>query len=101
MALLNITEYQYLDSEAKGRDVMVGRLPPTANQTQVDFSGGATQSAVFNGKTQFIRVWSDVDAYIKSGDSPTADANSTPITGKVAEYFGVKGGVDRLSVIAI
>lgn len=98
MAILHFTEFQYLETEAKGRDVMVGRLPGRAKDT-VDFSGGAAQGQVFGGDTRYVRVWSDVDCYIAVGDDPTATSADEPLTGKVAEYFGVRPG-DRLSVLA-
>lgn len=98
MTTLYITEYQHLDTEAKGRDVMIGRMPPVAEQT-VDYSGGVMSSAAFAGKTRFVRVWALTDCHVAFGDTPTATTSTTPLTSRVAEYFGVNGG-DVVSVLS-
>lgn len=99
MADLYIAEFAALDSEARGRDVMVGRAPPVTGQV-VDFTSGATQSSPFDGKTRFIRFYADTDCHIAFGDDPTATTSAAiKVKADVPEYIGVKPG-SRLSVVA-
>jgi hypothetical protein len=98
MAILYITEYAELALDAQGRSVPVGKEPAIAQQT-VTFTGGATQSAAFNGKTRFIRCYSDTAGYMLFGIDPTATtAQDTPIAATTAEYFGITPG-QKLSIV--
>jgi hypothetical protein len=66
---------------------------------QVVAIGAETDSAAFNAATAFIRVHADAICSITIGASPTATTNMMRLAADQTEYFGVVGGVDKLSVI--
>lgn len=86
MATLYITEFQEV-AKAGSDNLLMGQCPPVAQQT-VTFTT-STQSAAFNAKTRFIRVYSSADAMIEFGSNPTATTSKMPIKAGVPEYFGV------------
>jgi hypothetical protein len=49
-----------------------------------------------------FRLWSDVDCFIRTGSSPTAvaDAPSTPLTAKIAEYVDLRSDEDVAGIVA-
>jgi len=61
-------------------------------------TAGAISNAV-GSSTRMVRVWCSTDAHILIAASPTADTNDTPVTGKAAEYFKVRGGIDKVSAV--
>lgn len=89
MATLNIAEFVELASNASGQ-IPAGKTPAIAHQN-VTFTT-TTQSAAFNDKTNFVRIYSDADAVIEFGTNPTAAAPGIMVTAGVAEYFGVPRG---------
>ena len=94
---LYIREYRQLGTQQLGDTPQVGQEPGTAEQ-QIDFTGGATQSAAFNGATRFVRVLCDVQCSVKFGTNPTATNVNMPLAAFTPEYFGVNAG-DKVSVI--
>lgn len=71
---------------------------PSITTQVVSFSGGATQSAPFNGRTKFIRVQADSICSIAFGVDPTATTDDLRLTAGQTEYFGVNPG-DIVSAI--
>ena len=97
---LSLSQYVAVGSPA-GVVAQIAADPPTVADTIVDFSGGATQSALFNSKTNYIRVLCDSQCSVVIGTSPTASTTSKIIPALLPEYFAVpSGGTYRLSVIA-
>lgn len=101
MANLWITEGTKLVKDADGNAVMGLDLDSVISTTVKDFTSGAVSHAL-DKKTRVVRVKSDADCHIVSGDSPAATTNDLPLEANVAEYFGVqrKGTTGRsISVI--
>lgn len=74
---------------------------PSLVDSIVDFSGGATQSALFNSRTNYIRVLCDSQCSVSVGINPTATTSNKILPALVPEYFAVpSGGTYRISVIA-
>jgi hypothetical protein len=97
---LYISEYNSLASASAAFAQAAGE-PAITDQTPVDFSGGAAQSAVFNVATQFVRVICDVQCSIKFGTNPTAANTNKVLPALTPEYFGVTpGGTLKISVIS-
>lgn len=97
---LSLSQYVSVGSPA-GIVAQIAQEPPVTADTIVDFSGGATQSALFNSKTNYIRVVCDSQCSVVVGTSPTAATTSKIIPALLPEYFAVpSGGTYRLSVIA-
>lgn len=101
MAICDITEYEELAIDAKGQVIPIGLEPATANNPVA--IGVATQSAIFNARTKFIRVGADAPCRVEIGIDPTAVDNvSKRIGAGGVEYFGVAtrdGTLLRASVI--
>lgn len=105
MAKLYITQYA-----RKGRD---DRGPtdageePSLGTIVVDFTAGATASAVLDGKTTMVRLFTDTAcrfAVGKAGPAAAAAPNGTPMPANSVDYFGVPPEVVRdgtLTVAAI
>lgn len=68
------------------------------DQTPVDFSGGAAQSAAFGLTTNFVRLNCDAVCSIAFGASPTATTGNRRMSANQTEYFPVVGG-HKLSAI--
>lgn len=98
MSKLWITEYTTI-TRAGPHGVPVGAEPGT-DQSPVDFTSGATQSARFSDGTIFIRVSTDADCHFVIGANPTATTSNKPLWSKATEYFGVSALGLKLSVIA-
>lgn len=96
-AKLYIAEYDRLPGNL-GPPPPLAQEPAVANQT-VDFSGGATSSAVFGSTTRYVRLICDVQCSLKFGAAPAATNANTPMPALTPEYFGVQPG-HRISVIA-
>ena len=88
MSTLNITEYAEQAKDIANRVIPVGVMPALAVQV-LTFTTTSVPSATFNAKTKFIRVISDVDAFIDVAVSPTAAATTTKIAQDSSEYFGI------------
>lgn len=101
MAKLYITEYQDLPRDAKGIAVMCGNEIDGGgiDQTPVDYTSGAAQSAAFAADTKFVRVHTDAICSIKFGANPTATTNSKRMAAGTTEFFGVRGG-QKVSAIS-
>lgn len=95
MAFLYIQEYEDLAQDRAGNHIPAGNEPAVASQ-RVTFTVAA-QSAAFDGRTRFVRLIADADAFVAFGDNPTATASSMKINADTAEYFGVRPGI-KLSV---
>jgi hypothetical protein len=66
---------------------------PGADQTPVDFSGGAASSQAFATTTHVVRVICDAACSILFGPSPQSASASNALLGAgAAEYFGVIPG---------
>jgi len=87
MASLYIQEYETCPNQG---EVQAGQEPALASQ-KITFTTSA-QSAAFNAKTQFIRVWADAAVWLAFAASPTATVASMPVSASTAEYFGVQAG---------
>lgn len=97
MAVLYITEYEDLARDSQGNAIAAGKEPAVATQA-VTFTT-STQSAAFNGKTNFVFIVSDTLGYIRFGSSPTAvTTEPTRMPADVGMFFGVKGG-DRVAAV--
>jgi hypothetical protein len=97
MATCWVTEYAAgaRTHSGGGADVPTGMEPAVVVQS-FPFTGAA-QSAAFGPGTRFVRVYSSADCRVAFGEDPEAVAGSTPLTGKVGEYFGVVPG-HKLSI---
>jgi hypothetical protein len=93
-----ISEYAALGT-ARGDIPQIAQEPALTDQTPVDFSGGAAQSAAFGSGTKFIRILCDTRCAVLFGANPTATTNNKPLVAGSAEYFGVLAG-QKVSVIA-
>ena len=88
MSTLNITEYAEQAKDIANRVIPVGVMPPLAVQV-LTFTTTSVASAEFNAKTKFVRIISDVDAYIQVAASPVAAATTTRVAQDSSEYFGI------------
>lgn len=93
-----VKEYNSMGVATNGQP-QVANEPAVTDQTAVDFSGGAAQSAAFNSATRYIRVWCDAQASFLVGTNPTATNAMSPLSASLPEYFGVKAG-QKISVVA-
>lgn len=94
-----ILECASLGQQAGSSQPQICQLPGVTEQT-VDFTSGEAKSSVTNAGTRFVRVICNTRCSIKVGSSPTAVTTNTPLPADAAEYFGVQGGTDKISVIA-
>ena len=73
--------------------------PAVAVQARIDFSGGVTQSAAFNGDTRMIEVTCDAICSVKvGGTNPVATTNDSRFAAGRVAYF-IVSPKDKLSVI--
>jgi len=104
MAILDVTEYQFLAQDLNQvRHGVAGSEPNLAQQQITALSGTSQQSAAFQDSTRFVRVHSDVVCRIQFGTNPTAAGTSFRLAAGVTEYFGVRGNTTggSLKVAAI
>lgn len=88
MATLFITEYEHMPETADGVP-QVAKEPSVTTQTR-SVSGASAQSAAFNARTKYVRLYTDTLCYIAFGTNPTAvTASSMPLPAGLPEYFGV------------
>ena len=83
-------------------DAQIAPMPPLVEQTPVDFTAGAAQSAAFNAQTRYVRLQCNVRCSVKfeTGSSSVATSN-VALAVDSPEYFGVpKGQAYKVSVIA-
>lgn len=97
MGKLYVTEYANLGDDF--RTTVPAPKEPGADQTPVDFTSGAAQSADFATYTRFVRLQADTACHLLFGNDPTATTNAQPLAANVAEYRAVVPG-QKLSVIA-
>lgn len=90
MATLSIREYEHINV-VSGGIVPVAQEPAVTKQT-VAIGGGSLQSAAFNERTRFVRLYCDVACSLEFGVNPTAAANSCSMGAGQTEYFGVQPG---------
>lgn len=98
MAKLWITEYTNAGTDKFERPTFCAQ-EPGVDQTPVDFSGGAAQSAAFAATTRFVRIQSDAACHILAGDNPTATVNNQRVPADLYEYKAVTPG-QKISAIA-
>ena len=97
---LFLSQYVSVGSPA-GTVAQIAQEAVVVADTVVDFSGGVTSSAVFDSKTNYVRVLCDTQCSVSFGTSPTATTSSKLLPALLPEYFAVpKGASYRLSVIA-
>lgn len=101
MAQLEVVESIRLAKDGDGNVIMAPEMPPVAEQ-QVDFSGGETKSAVFNERTRFLYMISDVDVRLKFGADPTASSTSAfLLKADVPVFVGIQVPANALKLSAI
>lgn len=80
----------------------LAQMPPLVEQSAVDFSGGAVQSAVLNVATRLVFLNCSVRCSIKfETGASTVTVNNTPLGADLPHYFSVipSSGL-KISVIA-
>lgn len=98
MAKATITEHTTSLRSANGHLMQVPG-DYGVDQADVDFSGGAAQSAAFNSTTLYIRVNVDTAARVAFGANPTAlTSGNRRLAKDQTEYFPVNGG-DKISLV--
>lgn len=98
---LYISEYAAIGI-ASGLVAQIANEPDVLDQTPVDFSGGAANSATFNVSSQYVRFMCDSRCSIKVRPKCTgavATTSNKPLGIDQPEYFGISPG-DCVSVIA-
>lgn len=89
MTLLYVTEYRRQATDSEGNLLSAGEEPALAVQVKTFTSSAAIDNA-FNKATTFVRIFTDGDACIAFGASPTAtNQQDTPVNAEVPEFFGV------------
>ena len=92
MSTLYVTEYEDLAFDGRGHVIQAGKEPAVTTQ-KVTFTGTHGESAAFNSRTNFIRIYADGAGYLAFGAAPVAvTTTGTPISASTAEYFGVIPG---------
>jgi len=98
MAILYITEYQFLGSVPQNS----GQMPqetPIAEQT-VAIGVGSVQSNAFNANTRFVRLNCDVVCSVLFGVNPTVTATSGRMAANQTEYRSLPlGSLLKVAVI--
>lgn len=97
MAVLDITEYQFIARDGRGSFVPTGMEP--AITTQQLAIGVNVVSNAFNENTTLVRVHADAPCRIEISPAPTATAASKRMAGGQTEYFGVRAG-HRIAVVS-
>jgi hypothetical protein len=102
MATLYVSEYRQIGQVPSANSYVPATAqapqePSVADQV-VSISGSSTQSAVFGGYTQMIRVHTDAICSIVIGDNPIAASTNKRLAANQTEYFGVSPG-QKIAVI--
>lgn len=93
---LQVKEYQYLATDAKGNVISAGQEPALTGQ-QVALG---TQSAAFHQGARFVRLYAEETCRVEFGENPTATASSPyKMTSGQTEFPGIRPG-DKLHVVA-
>lgn len=99
MARLSIREYEHISAVSRGI-VPVGEEPAVASQS-LTISGTSAASAVFNVRTRFVRVHTDVNCSLDWSTAPVAVAGSCDMVAGQTEYFGVVNATNmKVAVIS-
>ena len=96
MALLDVTEYQFLAQDTNKRPLLVGAYPPAAQQ-QVAVGGVSTATTnALSNDTRFVRLHTDTTCRIAIGSrgATTATATSPRMVANTTEFFSVPPGGD-------
>ncbi len=96
MAIVDITEYSQMATDAAGRLLPAGKEPGAYQQVAI--GGAHAESAAFGEQCTFIRVHADAACRIAIGASPVAATTTPRLAAGATEFFGVKAG-HKLSVI--
>lgn len=70
-----ISEYAQLATDELGRTVMAPKEPSLASQSVTTITV-TENSAVFDDRTMFIRIFCDIQVFYKVGTSPTATTST-------------------------
>lgn len=98
MAILFTTEFEDIGSDGRGFTTQAAQTP-CITTSKADFTAAAAQSAAFNDKTRFVRLYSDTAGYLKFGANPTAvTATDMPIAANAPEVFAVIPG-QKVSIV--
>lgn len=84
---------------AGGRGVNPQVVQGETEEQTVTISGSSVQSSVFNSATTIVRVHATAVCHVKIGSNPTAAATGMRMAADQTEYFGVKGGTDKIAAI--
>lgn len=94
-----ISEHEVMGAQHGGL-VQAVRQAPLAEHT-VAVGGASAQSAVFNDRTQVVRIHTDAICSIKFGTNPTATTSTARMIAGQTEYFAVPMGAKyRVAVIS-
>jgi len=99
MANLFVKEFSNLGNDRQSV-AQIPVEPAKVEQTPVDFTSGAAQSAAFNDATTIVMIESDADCHFLFGDNPTATTNNEPLKAGVTKFRAVRPG-SALKVSAI
>ena len=92
MALLFISEYRNMATDAFGKPIPIGEEPAVVTQV-VAVTTPSTPSAAFNSSTRFIKMHSDTTCHIEFGTAPVAvAATDHRLVAGTTEFFGVIPG---------
>ena len=91
MAVLDITEYQFIARDGRGSFVPTGMEPALTTQ-QLAIGAGSVASNAFNENTTLVRIHADAPCRIEINPAPTASAASKRMAAGQTEYFGVRAG---------
>ena len=97
MATLYIEEYDNMPRDANGQVLPIVPIPIT-NQ-KVTIAGTSAQSAATDGKTKFVRLFSDTACQYAIGSNPTASATSLFLAANVPVDRQITGG-QKIAVIS-
>jgi hypothetical protein len=89
MATVYITEFCCYGIDNLGRDTILPKQVPTAEQT-VAIGGTSTQSAALDPMTTLVRVHTDAICSVSFGTNPTATATKMRMAAGTTEYFTVQ-----------
>lgn len=91
MAILNVMEFEHT-RESEGTLVQLLQMPPLEGYN-FNFTLAA-QSPAFNARTRIVRIWPEVDCYIRFGDNPIAAIGDLRMSAGVPECFSIPDGVN-------
>ena len=99
MAVLDITEYSQLATDASGRVIAAGSESGRIVHQQVAIGGTSAASAAFSSGTKFVRIHADTACRIEFAVAPTAASTSMRLPANGTEYLGVREGL-KVAVIS-